>query len=152
MAEALKENNLGYLEWDLTTMTMEGTDGKKFLAPISILTVPTYAARKKVMDACSRAVVRYWHEVKDEPRHEKDEAGDKEKQKAGAGSRAPAHRMSRGKPATITQKTTTWEKRARPHSPHRRSGRSKPGTGTSRSTWLPASRSSSAALELLSTG
>ena len=71
VAEALKENNLGYLEWDLTTTQMEGTDGKKFLAPISILTVPTYSARKKVMvDACSRAVVRYWHEVKDEAGHE----------------------------------------------------------------------------------
>ena len=65
VAEALKENNLGYLEWDLTTTTMEGTDGKKFLAPISILTVQTYTACKKVMDACSRTVVRYWHEVKD---------------------------------------------------------------------------------------
>ncbi|CAE7826417.1 unnamed protein product [Symbiodinium sp. CCMP2592] len=66
VAEALKENGLSYLEWDLTTTTMEGNDGKKFLAPISILTVPTYAARKKVMDACSRAVVRYWHEIKEE--------------------------------------------------------------------------------------
>ncbi|CAE7251161.1 unnamed protein product [Symbiodinium sp. CCMP2592] len=63
---ALKENGLAFLEWDLTTTTMEGNDGKKFLAPISILTVPTYAARKKVMDACSRAVVRYWHEIKEE--------------------------------------------------------------------------------------
>ena len=77
VAEALKENNLGYLEWDLTTTTMEGSDGKKFLAPISILTVQTYGARKNVMDACSRAVVRYWHEVKDEAGHEKeDETGD----------------------------------------------------------------------------
>ena len=80
VAEALKENNLGYLEWDLTTTNMEGSDGKKFLAPISILTVQTYGARKKVMDACSRAVVRYWHEVKDEAGHEKeDETEDTEK-------------------------------------------------------------------------
>ena len=78
-------------------MTMEGTDGKKFLAPISILTVPTYTARKKVMDACSRAVVRYWHEVKDEPRHEKDGAGDKEKQKAGAGEQSAGSQDVPGK-------------------------------------------------------
>ncbi|CAE7668668.1 unnamed protein product [Symbiodinium sp. CCMP2592] len=65
VAEALKENGFAYLEWDLTTTTMEGNDGKKFLAPISILTVPTYAARNKVMDTCSRAVVRYWHEIKE---------------------------------------------------------------------------------------
>ena len=42
------------------------------------------------MDACSRAVVRYWHEVKDEAGHEKDEAGDEEKQKAGAGEQSAA--------------------------------------------------------------
>ena len=84
VAEALMENNLGYLEWDLTTTQMEGTFGKKFLAPISILTVPTYSARKKVMDACSRAVVRYWHEVKDEAGHEKeDETGAAAKKMAG---------------------------------------------------------------------
>ncbi|CAE7249321.1 unnamed protein product [Symbiodinium sp. CCMP2592] len=46
VAEALKENGLAYLEWDLTTATMEGNDGKKFLAPISILTVPTYDEEK----------------------------------------------------------------------------------------------------------
>ena len=80
VAEALKENNLGYLEWDLTTTTLEGTDGKKFLAPISILTVPTYAARKKVMEVCSRAVVRYWHEVKDEAGIELDQNDAEKKQ------------------------------------------------------------------------
>ena len=87
-AEALKENNLGYLECDFTTTTMEGTDGKKLLAPISSRTTP--APRKS--------------------------------RRPGPGSRAPAHRTIRGEPATITQRTTTWEKRARPHSPHRRSG------------------------------
>ncbi|CAE7403921.1 unnamed protein product [Symbiodinium sp. CCMP2592] len=48
LAEAVKEHNLGYLEWDLTTTTMEGTGGKnkKFLAPISILTVQTYDEEK----------------------------------------------------------------------------------------------------------
>ena len=76
VAEALKENNLGHLEWDLTTTNMEDTTGKKFLAPISILTVQTYAARKKVMDACSRSVVRYWHEVKDETDETMQDAAD----------------------------------------------------------------------------
>ena len=50
---------------------------QEVFGPISILTVPTYAARKKVMDACSRAVVRYWHEVEGEARHEKDEGDEK---------------------------------------------------------------------------
>ena len=76
VAEALKENNLGHLEWDLTTTNMEDTTGKKFLAPISILTAQTYAARKKVMDACSRSVVRYWHEVKDETDETMQDAAD----------------------------------------------------------------------------
>ena len=76
VAEALKENNLGHLEWDLTTTNMEDTTGKKFLAPISILTVQTYAARKKVMDACSRSVVRYWREVKDETDETMQDAAD----------------------------------------------------------------------------
>ena len=98
VAEALKENNLGYLEWDLTTTTMEGSDGKKFLAPISILTVQTYGAHKKVMDACSRAVVRYWHEVKDEARHEKDdEAEDTEKKTTGEGEKSAGSQDTPGK-------------------------------------------------------
>ena len=89
VAEALKENNLVYLEWDLTTTQMEGTDGKKFLAPISILTVPTYSARKKVMDVCSRAAVRYWHEVNDEAGHEKeDETEDTAKKTATEGEKS----------------------------------------------------------------
>ena len=84
VAEALKENNLGHLEWDLTTTTMEGTDGKKFLAPISILTVQTYGAHKKVMDACSRAVVRYWRE-------------DTEKKKTGEGEKSVGSQDAPGK-------------------------------------------------------
>ena len=142
VAEALKENNLGYLEWDLTTTQMEGTDGKKFLAPISILTVQTYSARKKVMDACSRAVVRYWREVKDEAGHEKDEAGDEEKQKAAeqsAGSQEVPGQASSADPKDDDMGE------ARP-SPHRRSGRSRRGTGTFQLRWRPASRSSSAVL------
>ena len=142
VAEALKENNLGYLEWDLTTMTMEGTDGKKFLAPISILTVQTYGAHKKVMDACSRAVVRYWHEVKDEAGHEKDGRGrrHRRRRRTERARRAPAHRTPRGRQATPTPKMTTWEKGARP-GPHRRSGRSRRGTGTFQLRWRPGSRS-----------
>ena len=41
------------------------------------------------MDACSRAVVRYWHEVKDEAGHEKDdEAEDTEKKTTGEGEKS----------------------------------------------------------------
>ena len=54
-----------------------GHGWQEVFGPISIFTVPTYAARKKVMDACSRAVVRYWHEVEGEARHEKDEGDEK---------------------------------------------------------------------------
>ena len=93
VAEALKENNLGHLEWDLTTTNMEDTTGKKFLAPISILTVQTYAARKKVMDACSRSVARYWHEVKDETDETMQDAADELDKKTQAERRlgAPLH-------------------------------------------------------------
>ncbi|CAE7421661.1 unnamed protein product [Symbiodinium natans] len=138
VAEALKENNLGYLEWGLTTTTLEGTDGKKFLAPISILTVPTYAARKKVMEVCSRAVVRYWHEVKDEGR-------------------------TRRRPTRLQTARTRLEVSARPlrpkrqktkhrpHSPHRKSGRSRPGTGTFPSRWRQESPNSKGVSVLLCT-
>ena len=153
MAEALKENNLGYLEWDLTTMTMEGTDGKKFLAPISILTVPTYAARKKVMDACSRAVVRYWHEVKDEARHEKDEAGDKEKQKAGAGEQSAGSQDVPGKASDDHPKDDDMGEESKASQPSQTVWEIKTWNwNLPINMWLPASRSSSAALELLSTG
>ena len=146
VAEALKENNLGYLEWDLTTTQMEGTDGKKFLAPISIRTVPTCSAHKKVRDACSRAVVRYWHEVKDEQAaRRRTRPGTPRRRRTQRARRVPAHRISRGRQATPTQRTTTWEKGPRPR-PLRRSGRSKRGTGTFQLRWRPASRSSSAVL------
>ncbi|CAE7268078.1 unnamed protein product [Symbiodinium sp. KB8] len=65
VARVLQENRLGHIDWDLTTTQMEGSKSV-FLAPISILTVPTYAARKKIMEACSRAVVRYWHKNEEE--------------------------------------------------------------------------------------
>ncbi|CAE7194797.1 unnamed protein product [Symbiodinium sp. CCMP2592] len=83
VAEALKENHLGYLEWDLTATTMEG---KTFLAPISILTVPTYAVRKKVMDACSRAVVLYWLKEEEKPKEAVEEEAGQTQQSATPGS------------------------------------------------------------------
>ncbi|CAE7781029.1 unnamed protein product [Symbiodinium sp. CCMP2592] len=65
---------------------------QEVLAPISVLTVPTYDARKKVMDACSRAVVRNWHEVKDEAGHEKDEKDKDDEEKTRADKQdTPSH-------------------------------------------------------------
>eukprot|EP00439_Symbiodinium_sp_Y106_P012520 s1435_g1.t2 len=105
VAEAVKENNLVYLEWDLTTTQMEGTDGKKFLAPISILTVPTYSARKKVMDVCSRAAVRYWHEVNDEAGHEKeDETEDTAKKTATEGEKSSGSQDTPGQASNADPK------------------------------------------------
>ena len=50
------------------------------------------------MDACSRAVVRYWHEVKDEARHEKDdEAEDTEKKTTGEGEKSAGSQDTPGK-------------------------------------------------------
>ncbi|CAE7788748.1 unnamed protein product [Symbiodinium sp. CCMP2592] len=112
--EVLNENNVGYLEWDLTTTTMEGTGGKKLLAPISILTVQTYAARKKVMDACSLAVVRYWREVKDEAGHEMDQGDDEKKQEADAKTDAATDSKDTPGSASSIPKTTETDATAQP--------------------------------------
>ena len=139
VAEALKENNLGHLEWDLTTTNMEDTTGKKFLAPISILTVQTYAARKKVMDACSRSVVRYWHEVKDEKEETmKDAAAEPDKKTQAEGTTKDSKKDQPGSANTDLSKDKASQSA-------QKSGRSGLGDGTYRSRWLRASPNSSVA-------
>ena len=111
VARALQENGLGHIDWDLTTTQMEGSKGV-FLAPISILTVPTYTARKKIMEACSRAVVRYWHKNVEEktPAESETQTGEDTTDRATkeATDAGQASSSQEAKPSQAVWEVKTW--------------------------------------------
>ena len=62
--QALRDAGLSHVEWDLATTQKYDGQGEPRLSKVSILHVPTYGARKKLMEASDRLTAWYWEEEK----------------------------------------------------------------------------------------
>ena len=62
--KAVREAGLTGTDWDLTTSSMDDGQGNQKLSQVSILTVPTFGIRKKLLDHGSRLNAWYWTEEK----------------------------------------------------------------------------------------
>ena len=65
--KAVREAGLTGTDWDLTTFSMDDGQGERKLSQVSILTVPTFGIRNKLLDHSSCLYAWYWKEEKITP-------------------------------------------------------------------------------------
>ena len=65
--KAVREAGLTGTDWDLTTSSMDDGQEERKLSQVSILTVPTFSIRNKLLNHSSRLYAWYWKEEKITP-------------------------------------------------------------------------------------
>ena len=114
--QAMKEMGLSHVEWDLTTTQMDDGRREPKLSQVSILHVPIYGVRKKLMEASSRLTVWFWEEDKTQPPQDESLPGvasTNSKPAAASSSKAKSWKKSsyKGSQIKMTPGITQFERR-----------------------------------------